>query len=182
MQELKQLIEDVPGAEAYCYHATDSAGHGMDTAKIIADIEIGFHYYKDGNVDRQARGTLTNFNAWTAQEESGIDEALLEYGLKGNIGDRDQISFRGKEINIHEGQNKHGDFGSWRLFLWDGANGQSVPLEMRTHGGSQAFANPAYTLLPAPGGGQALVVTVFVPSENSAPGEAGELIYYKKID
>ena len=298
--ELAKIIEDVPGATAYRYQAVDSAGHSMDTAKIIADpaggylaiyhtlkgtffqthlaistdlltwtyqqtygdrmhqpylmalsnggfvlanerdsgfynwimvryyasradllanralrsyeiphtlvpakqlaegtpniysvtldpdidhstIDIGFHYFMKGNVDRQARGTLTNFTSWTSQAETEIDDALLKYDLRGNIGDRDHIIFRDVSINIQEGQYVRLDFGSWRPFLWDWSTKTARQLNIRTHGGSKAFANPTLTLLPAPGGGQALAVTLFVPSENSAPGEAGELIYYKTL-
>lgn len=143
-------------------------------------IDIGFHYFKDGNVDRQARGTLTDFTTWSSQKETEIDDALLAFGMKGNIGDRDNIHFLGKSINIHDGQFIAGDFDSWRAFLWDGSTKTAIQLNIRTHKGSQTFANPTFTLLPAPGGGQAIVVTHFIPSENSAPGEAGELIYYKK--
>jgi hypothetical protein len=34
----------------------------------------------------------------------------------------------------------------------------------------------------APGGGVAVVVTMFLPREGAASGEAGELIYYRKVD
>jgi hypothetical protein len=132
-------------------------------------------------VDRQARGTLTNFASWSSIKETGIDDALLAFGLKGNIGDRDNITYGGKSINIQEGQFVAGDFGSWREFLWDWSTKTAYQLDIHTHRGSQAFANPTFTLVPAPGGGQAIVITQFIPSEKSAQGEAGELIYYKKL-
>jgi hypothetical protein len=300
LEELKKLIEDIPGAAAYRYHAMDSAGNTMDTAKIIADpeggylavyhtyngltfevhlatsedlmnwtyrqsygsrthqpylaavpgggfllaneadngfynwiqvrfyesreallgnlpartidlphtqvpekrwaegtpniysvslnpdidnssIEVGFHYFMDGQVDRQARGVFKDFRTWTSEKQSEIDSALLEYNLKGNIGDRDRCSFLGRNFNLQEGQFIGGDFGSWRVFLWEEASGEATQLEILTHGGSQAFANPTCTLLTGPEGGQALVVTLFIPSENSALGEAGELIYFKNL-
>ena len=40
--ELRSHLEDVPGATAYRYNAADSAGHSMDTAKIIADPAGGY--------------------------------------------------------------------------------------------------------------------------------------------
>jgi hypothetical protein len=144
-------------------------------------IEVGFHYYKNGDVDRQARGTLTNFDSWSSHTEPAIDNAMLAFGLRGNIGDRDYLVFRGETFNIHEGQSVKNDFGSWRLFFWDWATGTARQLTVQTHGGSLSFANPSLTLVPAPGGGQALVVSIFIPSENSAAGEAGQLIYYKII-
>ena len=46
-----------------------------------------------------------------------------------------------------------------------------------THGGSTAFANPTATMLRDPAGRDALMVTLFVPMEGAAPGEAGSLLY-----
>lgn len=50
---------------------------------------------------------------------------------------------------------------------------------IRTDGGSTAFANPTLTVLRAPNGQRALVVTLFIPSEGAAPGESGSLVYYR---
>jgi hypothetical protein len=69
---------------------------------------------------------------------------------------------------------------SWRNFLYTG--GIATQLSIRTHGGSQAFANPTFTTLPLPNGQPGVVVTQFVPSSAAAPGEAGELIYYRPSD
>jgi hypothetical protein len=41
-----------------------------------------------------------------------------------------------------------------------------------------AFANPGLTGITAPNGAQALVITLFLPSEGASAGESGELIYY----
>ncbi len=298
--ELINDLEDVPGAMAYRYNATDSAGHSMDTAKIIADpaggylaiyhtnmgsffqvslatsndlihwqyrqsygshthqpylsqapdggfvlaneadkdhynwvqvryypnrealldnrpsrsfdaphtlaaadhsaegtpniysvrldpdidhstIEIGFHYFKDSIVDRQARGTLIDFSSWTTQPQPQMDQNLVDFGVEGNIGDRDADNFRGSPFLICEGQLKAGDFGSWRIFLTDQANNRTVQLNVRTHAGSQAFANPTFSVLPSPNGGQAVVATYFIPADRAAPGEAGELIFYRDV-
>lgn len=143
-------------------------------------IEIGFHYWENGNVDRQARGTLTNFTTWTSQDGTEIDAALTTLGVRGNVGDRDNITYRGRSFNIQEGQFTEGDFGSWCPFLWEETTGAVRQLTIRTHQGSQAFANSSFTLVPAPtqDGQAALVVSHFIPTENSAPGEAGQIIYY----
>ncbi|HEX9012901.1 MAG TPA: hypothetical protein VF813_05275, partial [Anaerolineaceae bacterium] len=63
-------------------------------------IEIGFHYWQNGDVDRQARGTLTDFRAWTAERQPDVDSAILAYGIGGNIGDRDAAEFRGKSVAL----------------------------------------------------------------------------------
>ena len=145
-------------------------------------IDIGFHYFMDGIVDRQARGALVDFKTWSADKETELDAALLAFGLQGSLGDRDALTFEGKHINLQEGQLTAGDFGTWKIYLWDWDSQQAYPLEIRTHRGSGAFANPTITRLPAPGGGEALAITLFIPSENSGKGEAGELIYYWVID
>ncbi len=146
-----------------------------------SSIDIGFHYFKDGISDRQARGTLVDFSSWSAKAQPRMDQNLLDFGVQGNIGDRDQVTFRGDRFLISEGQFAQGDFGSWRVFLTNEASNQVVQLNVRTQGGSQAFANPTLSLLPSPHGGQALVVTYYIPADHAAPGEAGELIFYHDI-
>ena len=93
------------------------------------------------------------------------------------IGDRDGASYDGYYQRLIEGQIGPGDFSSWRNFLY--AGGSATQLSIRTHGGSQAFANPTFTPLPLPNGEPGVVVTQFVPSSAAAPGEAGELVYYR---
>jgi hypothetical protein len=146
-----------------------------------SSIDIGFHYFKDGIADRQARGTLVNFSTWSARAQPQLDQNLLNFGVQGNIGDRDQDAFRGDRFLVSEGQYARGDFGSWRVFLTDVASSRAVQLDVRTHAGSQAFANPTFSVLPSPNGGQAVVATYFIPAEKAAPGEAGELIFYRDI-
>ena len=41
----------------------------MDASRI----ELGLHYHRDCQVDRQARGTLTGFRAWTAATYPELD-------------------------------------------------------------------------------------------------------------
>jgi len=40
-------------------------------------IDVGFHYHRNCDVDRQARGRLTNFSSWTATAETGSDDRLI---------------------------------------------------------------------------------------------------------
>ncbi|WP_396171630.1 T9SS type A sorting domain-containing protein [Flavobacterium sp.] len=143
-------------------------------------IDVGFHYYKNCDVDRQARGTLTNFNSWTCNTQNQLDNALLFYGLKGNIGDRDAIDFEGYKFALIEGQAIKGDFGSWKSYIYDYQTGNAEPLNIITAKGSTAFANPTISNLTI-NGKKSLVMTFFVPSEGAMSGEAGELIYYKNL-
>jgi hypothetical protein len=145
-------------------------------------IDVGFHYFRDGLVDRQARGTLVDFSRWSTRREPDLDAALLAHGVHGNIGDRDALVFGGERFTLIEGQLARSDFSSWRTFLYPHRTGQATPLAPRTPGGSAAFANPAVTALTGPDGRPTLVVSVFLPSEGAAPGEAGQLIYFRTAD
>jgi len=51
---------------------------------------------------------------------------------------------------------------------------------VRTHGGSTAFGNPTASTVKAPSGAPALVVTMFIPKTGAAPGEPGELVYFRE--
>ncbi|HET6295905.1 MAG TPA: hypothetical protein VFG33_21150 [Kribbella sp.] len=142
-------------------------------------IDLGGHYWWNCDRDRQQRGRLTNFNSWTTAAQPNFDNALLHWGVGGNIGDRDQVMFRGYSFGLIEGQFTKGDFGSWRTFVYDYQTGNADQTTIRTNGGSTAFANPAASALRAPNGAPALVITLFIPSEGAAPGESGQLIYYQ---
>ena len=48
--------------------------------------------------------------------------------------------------------------------------------------GSTAFANPTATMLRDPEGHDAVMVTMFVPMEGAAPGEAVSLLYLVPLD
>src|SRR5207245_582744 len=125
---------------------------------------------------------LTNFSTWRTWVTSFPNDAVESTGVLGNIGDRDAMSFDGVRYRLVEGQLVKSDFGSWRPFLFNWLTG-AKQLDVRTDGGSKAFANPTFTRLnDGPTGGPTIVVTLFLPQEGAAPGEAGELIYYKKLD
>lgn len=147
-------------------------------------IDIGFHYFKDGIVDRQARGKLINFSIWTTKVENNVNNAIINLGVQGNIGDRDNIIYNNgngsnKSYNIIEGQLIKGNWSSWRIFLYDWTTNSTSQLSIRTHKGSKAFANPSITKIRTPDGLPGIVVTLFIPKEGAAKGETGELIYYK---
>jgi hypothetical protein len=142
-------------------------------------IDVGAHYFWNCDRDRQQRGTLTNFRSWQATPQPQIDAPLLAAGVAGNIGDRDDFTFRGRDYLLIEGQFVKGDFGTWRTFLYGVRKGRADQLDIRTDGGSTAFANPTITFLRLPDGRAGFVATLFLPSEGAAPGESGELIYYR---
>ena len=144
-------------------------------------IDVGFHYFRSCDVDRQARGTLRNFTSWSAGVQGGLNATFEAFGPRGNIGDRDFIRFGAAAVNLHEVQFTKGDFGSWRTYLYDWLTGVGTPLSIRTHRGSTAFANPTFTYLTSPAGRPAVLVTLFIPLQGAATGETGELVYYHEL-
>jgi hypothetical protein len=102
--------------------------------------------------------------------------------IGGNIGDRDHVRYRGRAYDLIEAQGREGDFASWRVYLVDRTAMVAQRLEVVTHGGSTAFANPTATRLRDPSGRDAVMVTLFLPVEGAAAGEAGSLLYYMSVD
>jgi acid phosphatase type 7 len=155
----------------------------IDQAKVAPDLDhstitVGFHYFKDAKADRQASGTLLNFSSWTTRARTDIDAALKAQGVAGNIGDRDVVSYQGATVEIIEAQATTAS--AWQIYMYDLATKRATPLHVKTHKGSKGFANPSVTSLRAPSGAPALVVTLFLPLSGAAPGEAGELVYYRE--
>jgi hypothetical protein len=143
-----------------------------------ASCVIGHHYYSGCTVDKQARGTLKNLNSWSTSKQTNVDNAMLYWGVNGNIGDRDgYASFLGYNFGLFEGQYTSGDFTTWRVFLYDYQTGNADTTVIHTDAGSYAFANPTITQITI-NGKRANPVTLFIPSEASKGGEAGEAIYY----
>jgi hypothetical protein len=144
-------------------------------------ITVGFHDYRDADVDRQAQGTLTDFSTWSASAAPALDDLFAPFQVKGNIGDRDWFELDGHAYALQEAQTTKNDWGSWRTYLVDRESNAAFPLEMKTAGGSRAFGNPTATVVTAPDGEPAIVVTQYVFSEAAAPAEAGSLIYFKHL-
>ncbi|KAJ7906239.1 hypothetical protein B0H13DRAFT_719256 [Mycena leptocephala] len=142
-------------------------------------IDIGGHYFRNCQVDRQQRGNLTNLNHWVTSPRPDVDNAILFWGVQGNIGDRDAVALDGFEFQVIEGQGTLGDFGSWRTYLYDFSTGNADRANVVTAHGSTAFANPSISNINVDGQ-NAVMVGLFIPSEGAAPGEAGQLIYYRK--
>jgi hypothetical protein len=171
----------LPRKLSSCAEGTPNIFNALSNLTIV---DIGFHYFQDCRVDRQARGTLRDFDpaTWAPTPTPSIDGGVLGAGASpdGMIGDRDGSSYDGYYHRLIEAQIAPGGFSSWRNFLWSG--GTVMQLSIRTHGGSQAFANPTFTPLPLPNGEPGVVVTQFLPTSGAAPGETGELVYYRPQD
>lgn len=140
-------------------------------------IRVGFHYF--AGRDLQATGTLTDLSRWSAHALPDLDARFV--GAKGNVGDRDCFTFEGRPYAVHEAQLTADDWGSWRVWLRDRGDDSVSQLAMRTHGGSASFGNPMVTRLTLPDGRPGLVVTCFIFGPGSAPGELGELVFFKPM-
>ena len=168
----------LPRRLSACEEGTPSITSATST---LTSIQLSFHYSKDCLVDRQGRGTLKDFDAsmWTASTAPSIDTGLQTAGASPEAasGDRDSGFYDGASQRLYEAQLGPSDPGSWRGFLWIGS--AATQLAIQTHGGSRAFGHPSYTPLTLPDGEPGVVVTLWVHPEGAAPGEAGELVYYR---
>jgi hypothetical protein len=172
---------DVPQTMVSAQRLAEGTPNIVAAADDLSVIDVGFHYYRDGVVDRQARGRLTGFRSWRAAADPAADTAVEAWGVRGNIGGRDSAEWNGARITLIEGQLRRRDWGSWRVFRYDRAAGAAHLVRIRTHGGSVAFGNPKVTVLRAPSGRTALLATMFVFGEGAAPGEGGPLLYYHEL-
>jgi len=164
-----------PTAEGTPSFETVELGDDLTTSRI----DLRLHYYRNRRVDRAASGTLRGFTNWTARAEPAIDAALARHGVRGNIGDRSRFRFQNHDYLLQEGQLRPGDWTGWRIYLLEPAIIPLVAHELviSTHGGSRSFANPSIARLRDPSGRWCFVVTLFIPGQGSAQGEAGSLIY-----
>jgi hypothetical protein len=178
-----------PRTLSACNEGTPSIREFRLDADVDASrIELGLHYHRDCQVDRQARGTLAGFRAWSTATDRELDAAVERAAaaagdqIGGNIGDRDHLRYLDRDYDLIEAQGRRGDFASWRVYLYDRAVGTAERLDILTHGGSTAFANPTATMLHDPAGRDAVMVTLFLPMEGAAPREAGSLLYLVPVD
>jgi hypothetical protein len=147
-------------------------------------FELGFHYFQNCRVDRQARGIYDLAkDKWKPRTLPSVDSRLLAAGadLDGNIGDRDFAFYpsAGAVRGIYEGMTgpRSAGFGVWRCFAEEG--GAVTQLRVRTHAGSSACANPTLTNATLPNGRAGLIVTYFIPVEGAGRGEAGTLVFWR---
>ncbi|WP_367040157.1 hypothetical protein [Streptomyces sp. Je 1-332] len=167
---------DAPRTLSRCAEGTPSITEARGNT-----IELTGHYRADCDTDRQLRATLTGFRDWHATPDRRLDRALQNWGNGGNLGDRTPVELAGQRMLLVEGQRRRGDFGSWRTYAYDPVSGRADRLAISTHGGSRAFANPSATLVTDPRGRPALLVSLFIPAQGAAAGEAGQLVYWHKL-
>lgn len=140
-------------------------------------VAISFHYHSACRRDRQAGGS-TDWTTWESAKRESVDQALINLGVAGHIGDRDRITFMGHDFTVVEGQRIPEDWSSWRLFLYNDETQTAEELPIQTHHDSVSQGNPTLTLAKIDGR-QAIVVTLYLFTEGAAPGEDMELLFYR---
>jgi hypothetical protein len=156
---------------------------GTPSFEYVRRDEIGlrFHYWRDTDVDRAAKGTLRGWQEWSAEPDATVNQAVEAFGVRGNIGSRARFTHRGQTFYLQEGQGAKNDWASWRVYLLRGdeRNGKrdAVPVPIKTPGGATSFANPGIVLLLEPGKPPRFWVSLFLPTQGNPSGERGELVY-----
>lgn len=184
---LPQRTFDAPRTLSSAHEGTPNIRSASLSALGSSQIKIGFHYYDNSLPapgDREALGTLTDFSRWSAQKNESLNNAFSP--VPADIGDRDFVNFRGYPFTVVEARSTAGDWGSWRVYLYDETAKTLTQLAVQTAGGCQSFANPAVTSLTDPSGNRALATSYYVHSDHDgtacpadrAPGEAGPLVFY----
>ena len=165
---------DAPRTLSPCAEGTPNIYAGDRT-----HVEVGFHYWSQCDVGRQARG-VTDWSSWSAAPEPALDNAIIAYGMAG-VGDRDgPLTFRGYQFAVIEGEGVRNQWDSWRVFLYDYQTHTADQLNIQTDAGSISFGNPTIEQVQI-GARQALVMTLFVFLDGSRADENGSLVYYRGL-
>jgi hypothetical protein len=150
-------------------------------------LTIAFDYLS-GGLEREGIGVIRGFRSWSARPDSTADQQLDQRGLTGNHGQQRQFTVSGRSWRILEAQDliaaKAGTQAGWHIALDDPIRNEIFPLKLGTENGalSTSFGRPVARILPAPtGGGQALVVSMYVFGVGPASSERGELLYWTPI-
>ncbi len=170
---------DVPRSLAPTAEGTPSFESVKIGSKGIgsSEIKFRFHYYKDGDVDQLAHGTLTDFQSWKAWPADDLNSELIDHGWQGNLGDRDKFLWNDQTYYLQEIQRTKNDWGSWRLSLCDASGMLLQVLSVQTHRGSASFSNPHATWVSDATNHKKLVVTLFLHSKGNPAEERGVLLY-----
>ncbi len=144
-------------------------------------IQVGFHYFdRRLGRDREGLGTLTNFSVWSTRVNTQLNTAFQPMP-GGEIGGRDYLLFEGCPFTVIEAQSVLGDWSTWHVYLYDETAHTVTAIPVRTAGLSTSMGNHKFEIVTDPAGHQALVVSYFIFSQGSAPGEAGPLVFYTEF-
>jgi hypothetical protein len=68
-----------------------------------------------------------------------------------------------------------------RTYAYDPTTWRADRLTIRTRGGSRALTGASVTSRIGAKGHKAPLVSLFVPRKGSAPGESGQLVYWREL-
>ena len=151
-----------------------------------SELTLAFTYVT-GGLERTGVGVVRDFRSWTAQPDTALDQGLDRRGLSGDHGQQRQFTIDGRTWRILAaqdlGESRSGGVAGWQIGLQAVNGGQVYAIKLGTVSGALAtsFGHPVARVLPAPGGGQALVVSVYVFGSGPARADAGELLYWNPI-
>ena len=173
----------------------------------MIDADVGFHFNDDAGIDQVAQASLSSFGPTTVQpalsrqtRADRYDDLFISRGAVGNLGQRAPGILQGTHLVAQEGNIGHMPptiWQDWRVWLYffapgegdtpTGASQNVTMLNITTHGGSTAFGNPSWTMLPCPSSSSSssssscLFVSYFLFSEGAAPGEAGVCAFVQQL-
>ena len=171
----------------------------------MIDADVGFHFNDDAGIDQVAQASLSSFGPTTVQpalsrqtRADRYDDLFISRGAVGNLGQRAPGILQGTHLVAQEGNIGHMPptiWQDWRVWLYffapgegdtpTGASQNVTMLNITTHGGSTAFGNPSWTMLPCPSSPSSsslcLFVSYFLFSEGAAPGEAGVCAFVQQL-
>jgi hypothetical protein len=155
-----------------------------------SQLTLGFDYRSSGSggLEREGIGVVRGLRSWSARPDSETDGLLDQGGLTGDHGQQRQFTVAGRSWRILDAQelasSRAGTQAGWHVALYDLAGPHIFLLKLGTPNGTIAtsFGSPVARVLPAPaGGGQALVVSLYLFGSEAGRGHAGELLYWNPI-
>ncbi len=185
------LVAGTYSAEANLPRSLAPTAEGTPELRVLSwggtpassQIEITMHYFKSVLADRQAAGTLTNFDpaTWAPQVTPLVNDLFIALGTRGNLGDRADVLFEGRRFAVLEAQSVRGDFGTWRWYLYDRDRNEARMLAIRGPAGSYALGNPSVRAFTDAQGETTLFISGFAFGEGAGLGEAGEFIALRRL-
>jgi len=161
---LAQTAEGTPSFES-----VNIKDHDLDRS----EIKMRFHYFKDGNVDQQAIGTLSGFFDWKTEPLVRINSNLLDMGYNGNLGSRSRFQMNNTDYYLIESQITKNLWNSFRIVLTKGVSTPLWQLDFNLpdkYKDWKSFANPKITKLKKPDGSELFLISIFVHGH-------GEIMY-----
>ncbi|MEU9342147.1 hypothetical protein AB0D74_13135 [Streptomyces sp. NPDC048278] len=130
---------------------------------------------------RQLPVTPRDFTVGRVRPDDRPDQALRVRGTAGNDGDRSHGELPGRPLVLIGGRRLRNHLRSRSVHAYDASAGRAGRLSPPAPGGSRAPAGPPAALPTDPDGRAAVLVSVFIPKEESAPGASGALVHWREL-